>query len=83
MAASNKIERAWTSQNVKALECAMISKLGSDINSIDEADIQNINKVPLEVKLTESWGRRIDLEKSIFKIQTSWSKKLLPKLKKP
>ena len=34
MATSNKIERAYTSQDIKTLECAMISKL-------KEADIQS------------------------------------------
>ena len=43
MDAINKIERACTSQDVKTLECAMISKLGSDIDSIDESDIRNPN----------------------------------------
>ena len=41
MATSNKIEQAWTSKDVKALDCAMNSKLGSGINSINEGDIQN------------------------------------------
>ena len=59
MATSNKIERAWTSQDVRSLDCAMISKLGSDINSIDECDIQNPNKLPLEVKPTNFWGQRL------------------------
>ena len=48
MATSNKIEHAWTSQDVKALDCAMISKLGIDINSIDGDDI-----LGLEARLGE------------------------------
>ena len=47
MASSKKNERAWTPQDVKALDCAMINKLGTDINSIDQADIPNPNKLPL------------------------------------
>ena len=52
---------------MKAQECAMIGKLGSDINSIDASDIKNSNKVPLEAKPTQFWGRRLELEKSVFK----------------
>ena len=59
MATSNKIERAWTSQDVKALDCAMISKLGPDINSIDEGDIRNPNKLPLEANPTSFSGCRL------------------------
>ena len=42
MATSNKIESAYTSQDVKAQECAII-KLGTEINSIDEGDMKNPN----------------------------------------
>ena len=40
MDASNKIERAYTCQDVRAQEFAMISKFGSHINSIDKGDIK-------------------------------------------
>ena len=68
MATGNKIELAYTSQDVKAQECAMINKLGTDINSFDEGDIKNPNKIPEESKPTQFWGRRLELEKSIFNI---------------
>ena len=80
MAASNKNGRAWTPQDVKALECAMISKLGTDINSIDQADIQNPNKLPLEAKPTDFWGRRLNLEKSIFKNSNILVKEIVTKI---
>ena len=67
MAAINKIERAYTPQDVKAQECAMIGKLGSDINSIDASDIKKPNKLPLETKPTQFWGRILEVEKSVFK----------------
>ena len=67
MASSNKNERAWTPQDVTELDCAMIDKLGTDINSIDQADILNPNKLPLEAKPTDFWGRTLELEKSILK----------------
>ena len=66
MASSNKNERAWTPQDVKALECAMINKLEIGITSIDQAQIPNPNKLPLEAKPTDFWGRKLELEKSIF-----------------
>ena len=66
MASSNKNERAWTPQDVKALECAMINKLEIGITSIDQAEIPNPNKLPLEAKPTDFWGRKLELEKSIF-----------------
>ena len=56
MATSNKIKC------VKAQECAMNNKLGTDINSIDEGDIKNPNKIPTEAKPTQFWGRRLELE---------------------
>ena len=45
----------------------MIGKLGSDIHSIDTSDIKNSNKLHLEAKSTQFWGRRLELEKYIFK----------------
>ena len=75
MASSNKNERAWTPQDVKALECAMINKLEIGIASIDQAEIPNPNKLPLEAKPTNFWGQRLELEKSIFKNSSIQSKK--------
>ena len=66
MASSNKNERAWTPQDVKALDCAMINKLEIGITSIDQADIPNPNKLPLEAKPTDFRGRKLELEKSVF-----------------
>ena len=80
MATSNKIERAWTPQDVRALDCAMISKLGTDINSIDAADIRNPNKLPLEAKPTLFWGWRLELEKSIFKNSSILAKQIITKV---
>ena len=45
----------------------MISKAGSDIYSIDESDIKTPNKLLMEAKRTQFWGRRLELGKSIFK----------------
>ena len=56
MATSNKNERAWTPQNVKALDCAMINELEIGITSIDQAEIPNPNKLPLEAKPTDFWA---------------------------
>ena len=66
MASSNKNEHAWTPLDVKALEYAMINKLEIGITSIDQAQIPNPNKLPLEAKPTDFWGRKLELEKSIF-----------------
>ena len=66
MASSNKNECAWTPQDVKALECAMINKLEIGITSIDQAEIPNPNKLPLEAKPTDFWRRKLELEKSVF-----------------
>ena len=41
--------------------------LGFNINSIDESDIKTPNKLPSEAKPTQFRGRRLELEKSIFK----------------
>ena len=41
--------------------------MGSDINSIDESDIKTPNKLPFEAKPTQFWGRRLELQKLIFK----------------
>jgi len=46
MATSNKNERAWTPQEVKALDCAMINELEIGITSMDQAEIPNPNKLP-------------------------------------
>ena len=78
MATSNKIERAYTSQDVKAQECAIISKDGSDINSIDESDTPN--KLLMDAKPTQFWGRRLELGNPFSKPRVSWSMKLEPKL---
>ena len=62
MAASNKIECACTSKDVRAQECAMISKFGSDINSMDASDINNLNKIPLEAQPTQFCSQKDDKE---------------------
>ena len=80
MATSYKIERAWTPKDVKAFDCAMISKLGSDINSIDEGDIRNPNKLPLEANPTSFLGCRLKLEKSIFKNSSILVKEFVNKI---
>ena len=77
---NNKIERAYSSQDVKALECAMIGKLGSDINSIDASDIKNSNKLLLEAKPTQFWGRRLGLKKSVFKNSSILVNKIVTKV---
>ena len=77
---NSKIELAWTPQDVKALDCAMISKLGFDINSIDAADVQNPNKLPLEAKPTIFWGQSLELEKSIFKNSSILVKEIMTKV---
>ena len=43
MAAKNNNERAWTPQDVKALECAMLNKLEIGFTSIDNDEIPNPN----------------------------------------
>ena len=53
MATSNIIEHAYTSQYIKAQKCMMINKLGTDINSTDDGDIKNSNKIPTEAKPTQ------------------------------
>ena len=72
MATSNKNERAWTPQDVKALECAMINKLEIGITSIDQAQIPKPNKLPLEAKPTDFWGRiRVDhISKSVSNVDS-------------
>ena len=44
---------------MKALECAMINKFEIGITSIDQAEIPNLNKLPLEAKPTDFWGRKL------------------------
>ena len=68
-------------QDVKALDCAMINKLGTDINSFDQADISNPNKLPLEAKPTDFWGRKLELKKSIFKNSNILVKEIVTKIK--
>ena len=48
MATSNKNERAWTPKEVKALDCAMINESEIGITYMDQAEIPNSNKLPLE-----------------------------------
>ena len=83
MATSTKIECAYTFQDVKAQqEGAMISKLGTDINSINEGDIKNPNKIPTEAKPTQFWVRRLELEKSIFKNSSTIVNEIVDKAEK-
>ena len=79
MATSNKNERAWTPQEVKALDCAMINELEIGITSIDQAEIPNPNKLPLEALPTDFWGRKLESEKSILTNSSILTKKRLPK----
>ena len=79
MATSNKNERARTPQEVKALDCATINELEIGITSIDQAEIPNPNKLPLEAKPTDFWGRKLESEKSILINSSILTKKWLPK----
>ena len=65
MKKKKKVRKIWF-QDVKALEYAMINKLEIGITSIDQAEIPNPNKLPLEAKPTDFWGRKLELEKSVF-----------------
>ena len=47
---AGKIERAYTPKDVKALDCALINGLETNIHSIDEGDIEHSNKIPDDVK---------------------------------
>ena len=66
MASNFKNDRAWTPQDVKALECAMMNQLEIGFTSIDRDEIPNPNKLPLDAKPTDFMGRKLELEKSIF-----------------
>ena len=79
MASSNEYERAWTPQDVKSLDCAMLNKLEIGITSIDQAEIPNPSKLPLEAKPTDFWVRKLESEKSIFINSSILVKKWLPK----
>ena len=80
MASSNKNERAWTPQDVKALECAMLNKLEIGFTSIDRDEIPNPNKLPLDAKPTDFWGRKLELEKSIFINSSILTKEMVAKV---
>ena len=77
MVTNNKIEHAYTSQNIKTQKCVMIY-IWEQI-SIDEGDIKNPNKIPIKEKPTQFWGRRLELEKSIFKNSSTLVKKVVEK----
>ena len=63
MATSNKIEHDIKSD---ALDCALINKLGTDINSIDESQIKNPIKIPAYTKPTNFFDMVLELERSLF-----------------
>ena len=42
------MSKAWTPQEVKALDCAMINELKIGITYMDQAEIPNPNNLPLE-----------------------------------
>ena len=80
MAAKNNNERAWTPQDVKALECAMLNKLEIGFTSIDRDEIPNPNKLPLDAKPTDFMGRKLELEKSIFINSSILTKEMVAKV---
>ena len=63
------------------LECAMINKFGTDINSIDESDIKNPIEIPVEAKPRQFLGKGLELEKSVSKTQAHLSSKMWKRLK--
>ena len=67
MATSNKIERAYTSQGIRKLECAMVDNLGMDINSFDENEIKNPIKTPVEAQLTQFLGKGLSWRNPLSK----------------
>ena len=80
MATKNSNERAWTPQDVKALECAMLNKLEIGFTSIDNDEIPNPNKLSLDAKPTDFWGRKLELEKSIFINSSILTKEMVSKV---
>ena len=77
---TDRNEPAWTPQDVKALDCAMINKLEIGITSIDKDEIPNPNKLPLDAKPTDFWGRKLELEKSIFINSSILTKEMVAKV---
>ena len=80
MASNFKNDRAWTPQDVKALECAMLNKLEIGFTSIDRDEIPNPNKLPLDAKPTDFMGRKLELEKSIFINSSILTKEMVAKV---
>ena len=68
-----KIEKAYTVMYIKNdnLECAMINKLNMEINSIDEDDMKDFIKIPVEAKHTLSWANGFELERAFFNNSTN------------
>ena len=80
MASNFKNDRAWTPQDVKALDCAMMNQLEIGFTSIDRDEIPNPNKLPLDAKPTDFMGRKLELEKSIFINSSILTKEMVAKV---
>ena len=63
MTTNKKIERAYIVKDIENdnLECAMISKLNMEINSIDEKDMKDFIKILAGAKHALSWARELNL----------------------
>ena len=59
---SNRLERGYTPQDVKALENAFINGLETIITNVEEGEIEYPNAIPEDEKYINYYGKRMELE---------------------
>ena len=64
---SNRLERGYTPQDVKALDNVLINGLETIITNVEEGEIEYPNAIPEDAKYSNYYGKRMELETVIIK----------------
>ena len=77
---SNRLERGYTPQDVRALDNALINGLETIITNVEEGEIEYPNTVPEDAKYSNYYGKRMELETLIIKSSKALAKNLVEKV---
>ena len=64
---SNRLERGYTPQDVKALDNVLTDGLETFLTNVEEGEIEYPNAIPEDAKFSNYYGKRMELETVIIK----------------
>ena len=77
---SNRIERAYTPKDVKALDDALVNSLETIITNVEEGEIEYPNAIPDDARYSDYYGKRMELETIIIKSSKALANNIVEKV---